>query len=69
MSRKIKAVLLYTVLWLSYYQIVDIIREPSKENMVKIAWAIGAGLLFAYVMGFDTQFKRRAKVNSGEVQK
>ncbi len=54
MSRKIKAILLYAVLWLSYYQIVDIIREPNKESMIKLAWALGAGILFAYVMGFNT---------------
>lgn len=62
MSRKIKAIILYAFLWLSYYQIVDIIREPNKENMIKVAWAIGAGILFAYVMGFDTSFKIREKI-------
>lgn len=59
MSKRIGVILLYTLCWLSYYQIIDIIRDPSKENMIKIAWAVFAGSLMAYVMGFDTKFKQK----------
>lgn len=58
-SKKIGVILLYTLCWLSYYQIIDIIRDPNKENMIKIAWALFAGSLMAYVMGFDTKFKQK----------
>lgn len=61
MLRKFGVILLYTLCWLSYYQVVDIVREPSKENMIKILWAVFAGILLAYVMGFDTKLKKEKK--------
>lgn len=61
MLRKIGSVAFYIVCWLAYYQILDIVRDPSPENQIKIAWAVFAGILFAYVMGFDFKFRGRKK--------
>lgn len=61
MSRKLGVILFYTVCWLSYYQVVDIIRTPSQENLIKVAWSLFAGTLLAYVMGFDLKFRLRPK--------
>lgn len=64
MLRKLKAVAFYTLCWLAYYQLVDIFRAPSFENQIKLLWAVLAGALFAYVMGFGFSIKPKAKVNS-----
>lgn len=66
MLRKIKCVLFYTLCWLAYYQVVDIFRDPSPENQIKIAWSLFAGFLFAYVMGFDFKFRWSKKETTTE---
>lgn len=57
MLRKFKAIFVYILCWLAYYQIIDIIRDPSDDNLIKLAWAVFAGSLLAYVMGFDFKLK------------
>lgn len=69
MLRKIGAIAFYTICWLAYYQVVEIIRDPSPENQIKIAWSVFAGILFAYVMGFDFKFRWGKKASISQEPK
>lgn len=64
MPRKILTIFIYTLCWLSYYQIIEIMTNPSNANLLKLAWSIFAGALFAYVMGFDFKLKWPKKESS-----
>lgn len=62
MSRKLGAILFYTICWLAYYEVVDILREPTSANLIKFAWSVFAGTLLAFVMNF--KFKPSPKTKS-----
>ena len=62
-SRIFATTFIYSLLWLSYYQIQEIFSHPVKENLLKLLWALIFGVVFSYAMEFDfsPKFLRRAK--------
>lgn len=55
MLRKIKSIAFFTMCWLAYYQILEIVQNPTSDNQIKLAWSLFAGILLAYVVGFRSK--------------
>lgn len=55
MLGKLKSIALFTICWLAYYQILEIVQNPTSDNQIKLAWSIFAGILLAYVVGFRSK--------------
>lgn len=64
MFQRIKSVAFYIIAWLSYYQIVEIVTTPSLENLTKLLGAILAGILLAYVMGFEARLAQNKEASN-----
>lgn len=59
--RRFAVVLIYSLLWLSSFQIKDIIMNPNYSNLERVFFSVFAGFMFAYVNGFEF-FKRASKM-------
>jgi hypothetical protein len=53
MLRKIASIVIYFLLWLGCFQLKDIVIIHTNENIQKAFFCFFAGLVFAYMNGFD----------------